>query len=166
MNAAWVAVGLTAVSLAWTVYRSLSRRQNRRAARQAPAELREGLTDMVRLFDDIIADGGKEKSWFLEGDQKRVVMVVRDQVYRADDAELRRSALAAAMSWDQACACAPPDAEPVVLIGDRSDGQYRQRMVEHYQRLSRVADVAEEGIDHCRAAITRLNGLEKCAPEP
>jgi hypothetical protein len=69
------------------------------------------------------------------------------------------------MSWDTAVACAPPQAEPVVMIGDGSDGQdYWQKTVQHDRRLSQVAVVAQEGISHCEAALSRLNAPERLSP--
>jgi hypothetical protein len=131
------------------------------ATGRAPAQFRDALTDLRWLFEDVIADGGKDTAWFLQEDRKRVAVLVRNQAERAEAGKLKRSALAAVTSWDAACAGAPAEAEPVVLIGDHSDGQHRQFALEHDQRQSQATDVAEEGVGHCLAAITRLNALER-----
>jgi hypothetical protein len=120
---------------------------------------------MTRLFDDVAADGGKDAAWFRHEEHKRAAVLVRERADRVSDGKLKQSALAAVMSWDTAVACAPPATDPVLMIGDGPDGQdNRQKTVQRDRRLSRVAGVAEEGISHCEAALSRLNALSRFPP--
>lgn len=49
---------------------------------------------------------------------------------------------------------------------NRPDPKYQREDSERNQRLDTVANAAGGGIEHWRAAIDRLNELEKAAPGP
>jgi hypothetical protein len=143
-----------------------SRRRSRIAIGPAPGDLRDRLVELRTLFHDIAADGGKDTRWFQDPRRKQVGAQLRDQANRVGDDQLKRHALDAVHSWDDAYGHAPAAPRPSDYFQESSNPAVQAAAVEQAQRLSVVADAADRGAERCDLALARLNELEQAIPEP
>lgn len=157
----WLAFVITVGTLIhkwWT-------RRHKVALGLAADDLRTQLIDMRSLLEEVTS-GGKDSNWFLNEERKEAARKLRDSADRTEDAVLRQHVVEVADAWDEAFALSSPSRPRVRWLG--SDGSPADRnkeaemaRVEGLGRLQKMTDVARDALPSVKAALDRLNALEK-----
>lgn len=121
-----------------------------------PARVRRAIETARGNFQEAVAHGGRDASFWLDSERQGTGLELRDNAARVGDATLRAALKAIAETWNEAWALAPPGkaAEVINLNDIRSEDP--QRMA----RLQQVEDASRIGLDQCGAALDIFNRLE------
>ncbi|GAA4016116.1 hypothetical protein [Streptomyces plumbiresistens] len=151
---AFVATVGTWIYKAWT-------RRHKVALGAADDELREALEAARIRFEDIIAEG-RRADWFMDEERRETARRIRDLADRRKDETLRAELTKVADAWDEAFALAPGAAGPRVRWMDQpSTPQERAESARVQEQFGKEADVSRTALEHIKAALTRLNELER-----
>ncbi|MFD8392540.1 hypothetical protein ACFV2N_25925 [Streptomyces sp. NPDC059680] len=152
------------LAFAWTLVLGARRvwlRRHHLALGPDDDELREALTTTRTLFEDITAHGGRRADWFQEEERRETARLLRDLADRRRDRNLREHLADVARTWDEAFALAPPMRIYDGLVDDWIPPHEREARRSAQQQLAQQTEVARTGLEHVKAAFTRLNELER-----
>ncbi|MFJ3772467.1 hypothetical protein ACIPX0_12305 [Streptomyces sp. NPDC090075] len=135
--------------------------RNKLALGAADDELREALTTARARFEDIIAQG-RRADWFSAEERRETGRKIEDLIGRRTDQVLRDELALIVKAWDQAAARAPGASGPWVRFTDQpSTPSERAESARVQDLFGKEADEAREGLDHIKAALVRLDELER-----
>lgn len=148
----------------WTLgmgARKLWLRRHKVALGAADDALREALIVTRKRFEDITSNGGRTVDWFQEDERRETARTIRDLAERRKDRILVRELTAVAEAWDKAFAPAPPQRMSHWFPNSHLDPKVRQEQESDQQRSAEQIASAHNGLDHLKAAVDRLNKLER-----
>jgi hypothetical protein len=129
----------------------------------APDDLREALITARTRFEDVVAQG-RRADWFMAEERRETGRKVEDLIGRRTDQTLRQHLTQVAQAWDQAFAHAPGAAGPMVRWSNHvPTPQEREESGRVQMRFGKASDVARTGLEHIKAALTRLDEPERRA---
>jgi hypothetical protein len=123
--------------------------------------VREALTTARTLFQDIVAKGGFDATWFQAEERRDIGQKLQDLAERRDDDELRVAMTNVAECWDDAFANSPPRGVMVAWAGEPEHPDDRKRRQENTETRGRQVESARTGITCVAVALRRLNKLER-----
>ncbi|MFG2638863.1 hypothetical protein ACGFX8_34880 [Streptomyces sp. NPDC048362] len=124
-------------------------------------ELHEALEEARARFEDILVEG-RRTPWFMDEKRRETGRRISDLGQRRDDQKLMRALYEVADAWTQAFANAPARAVPRALSMDRSlTARQRADSARDQEQFSKQAELARGALDGIRAALARLNELER-----
>ncbi|MFF3204556.1 hypothetical protein [Streptomyces sp. NPDC002962] len=136
-------------------------RRQKLALGAADDELRNALTAARSSFEDIITQG-RRAPWFEADERRETARSIRDLADRRSDQALRGVLAKVADAWDEAFARAPGAAKPRIrVMGQPSSPEERAESARIQRQFGMEADAARAGLEHIKAALVRLNELER-----
>ena len=166
-SATWAADGIALLALGLSGYAVIlgevrSRRDRGRQLAVGPAdELRSALADLRTLLSDV-ANVGQRKPFFTDPTRKQSGQRLSDLAARVSDTPLREQLDRTSGAWDTCFALAPAKRGGRVHIPGQPDPPgYRQKDAEDGAAFEKQCAAANDGIEASRAALDRLNELER-----
>jgi len=127
-----------------------------------PAEVRPGVEQIQKLFQEIVSGGGELNSFFLDDSRKHVGEQVAGLAERVGDWRLKEQLREIANRWNRAFAHSPPGPGARAWnLGAPFPKEYEQQDAEIDRRRGLVAEEAQAGLEACKAATACLNEIEK-----
>ncbi len=152
------------LAFVWTLgigIRKVVLRRHRLALGAADDELREALTTARGLFEDITAEG-RHADWFAAEERRETGRKIQDLIGRRSDQTLRAHLTEAARAWDQAAAHAPAAPGPIMWVAEMYETpQERAEAARVQEQFGQEAEEARKGREFIKAALTRLDALER-----
>ncbi|MFJ6895652.1 hypothetical protein [Streptomyces hokutonensis] len=157
----WLAFAWAFGNGIWLGIRKWRDRTAKLALGAAADELREALITARTRFEDIVA-AGRRADWFTAEERRETGRTIEDLIGRRTDQTLREHLTEVAQAWDQAFAHAPGAAGPMFRWSDHvTTPQEREESARVQTQFGKEADVARTGLQHIKAALTRLDELER-----
>ncbi|MFF3874682.1 hypothetical protein [Streptomyces sp. NPDC001978] len=135
-------------------------RRHRVALGPADDELREALTAIRTLFEDISAHGGRRADWFMAEERRETARRIQDLAERRKDGILRERLAGVTRAWDEAFAVAPPMRVLDGVLDPNEPSESRDAREDH-RRLGKQSVTASMALDRVQSALKRLNELER-----
>jgi hypothetical protein len=123
-----------------------------------PERARAGIVKARGFFQDVVAVGGQDTSFWLDPNRQGIAQDLRDYAARVGDSWFDNALEGIASAWDHAFATAPPPMGARVI--DLNDLTPTPADLEHDRRLSENQDAARAGEERCEEALAIMNTLE------
>ncbi|MFI5880194.1 hypothetical protein [Streptomyces sp. NPDC051554] len=135
--------------------------RNKLALGPADNELRQALAAARSRFEDVIAQG-RRADWFRTDERRETGRTVEDLVGRRTDQILRNELTEVANAWKQTAANAPRPSRPQIRSMNHVTTPQERAESEHVrERFGKETEEARKGLEHIKAALTRLDELER-----
>ncbi|MFI5879426.1 hypothetical protein [Streptomyces sp. NPDC051554] len=157
----WLAFGWAFGNGIWQGIRKWRNVRHKVALGPADDELREALETARTRFEDIVAEG-RRAPWFMDEERRETGRRILDLAERRSDETLCAELAKVADAWNEAFALAPGRAAPRVLSTDQPlSPQQRTESARVQEQFGKEADVARAALEHIKAALARLNELQR-----